>query len=372
MAQMIPPILLGPIAGVFVDRWDRRRTMIAAEVILAAVLLPLLAVRSGASLWLVPVAAIAEAAAFQFVPPCSSALFPAIVGRERLPQANALISSGTNLSVLIGPPLGAVLLHVLGLSGVVLVDVGSYLGAALMVALIVLPPQKASTSEPGEAKETTRFWHEWIEGLQLVRAERWIAGLFAVEATAMLGAGMVWVTSIIFIELTLHESALQYGWWLSLNAVGGIAGSLLLARVARHIAPAWLIVGGTMLAGLTWLATAWFRMLPVMLAPAPVMAVGGVAWSVSEQTMLQSGVPDRYLGRVFGAHGAVTSLAVLLGLGAASLLSSVLGPVPLLTIASILYISAGLVAAVWLRSALSGPTAKIDEDAMVVPPPKGD
>lgn len=188
----------------------------------------------------------------------------------------------------------------------------------------------------------------------------------------MLGAGMVWVTLIIFIEHTLHQSALQYGWWLSLNAVGGIAGSLLLARVAHYIAPARLIVGGTVLAGLTWLAIARFSSLPILLALAPVMAVGGVAWSVSEQTMLQSGVPDRYLGRVFGAHGALASLAVLLGLGAASLLSSVLGPVPLLTVASLLYVSAGLVAAVWLLSALSGPTAKIDEDALVVPSAKGD
>ncbi len=160
MAQMVPPIVLGSVAGVYVDRWDRRRTMIVTELVLAAVLLPLLAVRSGLSIWIVPVAAFTEAAVFQFVPPCSSALIPAIVGRDRFAPANALLAAGTNLSVLIGPPLGALVLHAFGLSGVVLVDVASYLFAAFMVRLIAIQPGMLAKPGPADAEQGTAFWRE--------------------------------------------------------------------------------------------------------------------------------------------------------------------------------------------------------------------
>jgi len=346
MAQMLPPIVLGSVTGVYVDRWNRRRTMIVAELVLAAVLLPLLAVRSGLSVWIVPLVAFAEAAVFQFVPPCSSALIPAIVGRDRLASANALLATGTNLSVLIGPLVGALVLHAFGLSGVVFVDVASYLFAAGMVRLIAIQPDVMPKPGSGDAEETATFWREWIEGLRLMGSEGWIAGLFAVEGTAMLGAGMVWVLLIVFIERTLHQGALQYGWWLSLNAVGGIAGSFVYGYTARRFPPARLIVAGSIVTGLTWLAIVQLRSLPVMLALAPLGAIGGTVWSVSEQTMLQTGVADRYLGRVFGVHGALTSLAVLLGLGAASVLGSTVGAVPLLSAAGLLYVLAGVIAAV--------------------------
>lgn len=346
MAQMIPPIVLSSVAGVFVDRWDRRRTMIVTELVLAAVLLPLLAVHSGPSVWIVPVAAFAEAAAFQFIPPCSSALIPAIVGRDRLAPANALLATGTNLSVVVGPPLGALVLHAFGLSGVVLVDVVSYLFAAFMVHLTAIQPEVKAKPGASDAEQGAAFWREWIEGLRLVGSERWIVGLFAVEATAMLGAGMVWVILIVFVERTLHQGALQYGWWLSLNAVGGIVGSFVVGYAARWVSAARLIVTGAIVAGLTWLTIVQLKSLPVMLALAPLIAIGGTIWAVSEQTMLQTGVADRYLGRVFGAHGALASLAVLLGLGVASLLGDRVGATPLLSAAGLLYVLAGGIAAV--------------------------
>lgn len=354
MAQMLPPIVLGSAAGVYVDRWDRRRTMILTELVLGTVLLPMLAVRSGLSIWIVPIVALVEAAAFQFVPPCSSALIPAIVGRERLAAANSLLSTGSNLSVLVGPPLGALVLHSFGLSGVILVDVASYLFAAAMVYLISIGPGVATMPGAPEAKRDTAFWQEWMAGLRMVGYQRWIVGVFAVEATAMLGAGMVWVLLIVFIERTLHQGALQYGWWLSINAVGGIAGSFFVGYATQRVPLARLVAAGSILAGLTWLAIVRLESPSVMLALAPVAAIGWTIWSVSEQTMLQTGVTDQYLGRVFGAHGALASLAVLCGLGAASALSGPLGPVSLLSVAGLLYVSAGMIAALALPTTLPG------------------
>src|SRR6266496_5856951 len=89
VAQSLPRLLLGSIAGVFVDRWDRRRTMIVANLLSAVTLLLLLPVRSIADLWLVYLAAFLQASIALFFQPAESALVPTLVGEEHLIHANA-------------------------------------------------------------------------------------------------------------------------------------------------------------------------------------------------------------------------------------------------------------------------------------------
>src|SRR5690349_20630066 len=87
-ARVIPRVLLGSVAGVFVDRWDRRRTLIVANLLLALGLLPLLLVTSGENLWLVYVVAFVQSAMGQFVPPALGALLPHLVQECELLRAN--------------------------------------------------------------------------------------------------------------------------------------------------------------------------------------------------------------------------------------------------------------------------------------------
>jgi MFS family permease len=88
IAYVAPGLLFGSLAGVFVDRWDRRRTLIAANLLRAPLLLLLLLVRSPDWFWLVYVVAFAEATIGQFFTPAENALLPLLVGEERLMTAN--------------------------------------------------------------------------------------------------------------------------------------------------------------------------------------------------------------------------------------------------------------------------------------------
>jgi predicted MFS family arabinose efflux permease len=314
------------------------------------VLLPLLAVHGGSSTWIAVAVALAEAAIYQFLAPARSALFPRIVGHNDLARANALQSIGFNAAVLIGPPLGTLLLRWLGLTAVALVDATSYALVAAGAALMILPRQEESDDRPTVGASNS-FLREWIEGLWVMRSERWLLGLFVVEGTAMVGGGMVWVLLIIFIRGVLHHGALEYGWFLSLNAVGGIAGSFVVGYLARHVPSSRLVAAGAMSVGVLFLLIAQLRSLPVLLALSPFLAIGGVAWTVAATTMVQQGVRDGYLGRVFGAYGAVASLAVLLGLGVGSALGGTLNATLLLSAAGLLYILAGIVAMITLPRA---------------------
>src|SRR5262245_31524405 len=114
----IPWVLLSSVAGVFADRWDRRRTLIGADLLRAVGLLPLLVVHSPATVWVIYVVAFAQSAIGQFFAPAKGALIPGIVGQRHIVAANALGALSDRLTGLLGPALGVALQEVLGLGGI--------------------------------------------------------------------------------------------------------------------------------------------------------------------------------------------------------------------------------------------------------------
>src|ERR1700681_760842 len=107
IANSVPRLLLGSVAGVFVDRWDRRKTMLVADLLLGLVLLPMLLVTSVERLWLLVLCVIVESSIVQFYKPDEGALLPQLVPPEDLVAANALNSLNMNVARLVGPVIGA-------------------------------------------------------------------------------------------------------------------------------------------------------------------------------------------------------------------------------------------------------------------------
>ena len=138
IVETLPRILLGSLAGVFVDRWDRRWTMIVADLGRAAVLM-LLLVHAPADLWLIYVIAGIQSVIALFFAPALSAITPTLVEEHQLVAANSLQSVSESLMRFVGPPLGGGLLALVGLAGVVLVDSASFLLSALMLLSIAVP-----------------------------------------------------------------------------------------------------------------------------------------------------------------------------------------------------------------------------------------
>ena len=136
IVSTVPRVVLGSVAGVFVDRWDRRGTMIAADLGRALVLLPLLAVHTAGDMWIVYLAAFAEAAISQFFGPAKNALVPRIVTSEQLVRANSANSVGEQVGRLVGPAVGGFMLARFGVQSVVAFDVLSFVVSAAMIALM--------------------------------------------------------------------------------------------------------------------------------------------------------------------------------------------------------------------------------------------
>lgn len=358
MAQSLPRLLLGSIAGVFVDRWDRRRTMIVANLLSAAALLLLLLVHSSADLWLLYLAAFVQTTITLFFMPAESALVPQIVGEDQLLQANALNALNWELTRLVAPPLGGLAMVWFGFGSVIALDAASFVLSAGLLALIALPHTAALAAPSAEPSAWLRTWRELADGLGVVWRDRLTRAIFLIAATAMVAEGILNVLSFPWLKLVLGGGALERGWISSAQAIGGLLGGLLIGRAARLVRPALLVGVSGMMLGLLMLVYINVTTLPIdrsLFLPAVLVikclqGVPIIGLFVSIDTLLQQNTADRFRGRIFGAYGATTGLAVLGGQALASLLGDRVGIVPLLDLMGLSYMLAGILALVLLRS----------------------
>src|SRR5215211_8930213 len=162
MVGTLPRILFGSIAGVYVDRWDRQRTMVVADLSRAVLVLLLLLVRSADSIWIVYLVAFIESIVSQFFGPAENALLPQLVDESQLVTANSLNSLNNNLARLAGPALGGILLGSFGFQNVVLIDSLSFLLSGIMIAWIVQPSlgsgNRSERTEDSALTPPPRIW----------------------------------------------------------------------------------------------------------------------------------------------------------------------------------------------------------------------
>lgn len=364
VSSTIPALFFGSVAGVFVDRWDRKHTMVIANLLLTIGLLPLLLVRSADQVWLVYIVSFFEAMVAQFFNPAENAFLPKLAGEEHLVAANSLNSLNNNLARLIGPPLGGVVAAGFGLMGVVLVDALTFLLAAALVLLVRTSGsvQRAGVEQTTEAAERAwrAVWREWRAGLALVRRERLIAVLMAIFAITAFGEGVMGVIFVVWVTEVLHGGAQEMGWLMSAQAVGGLLGGLAIGALSSRLSTYRLASLGPFAFGLLDIALftyplvlsgLWPGLLLIAIVGLPAAACGA-SWT----TLMQTGVQDEYRGRVFGAIGTTQSLLSLLGLLVAGMLGGLVSPILLLDLfQGGSYVFAGLVAIV----ALSGTTLQV-------------
>jgi MFS family permease len=356
VVETVPAIVLGSIAGVYVDRWEKRRTLMVCDLGRAATLLALLAARTPQWLWIMyPVACIQSILA-QFFTPASGALLPYVVGEEHLMEANSVQGITSSAARLVGPALGGLVLTTLGLAGVVVIDAASFLFSAVAIGLVTVSSTRLehrdSRALPASvAGQWHALWSEWLSGLLLIRTERGVTALFAVLAAISLAQGLDDVLIAPFVKQVLHSDALFLGWMATLQGIGGILGGLAVGKIKTAIAPRWLIIAGAMLGGLIILAQINSRNLSLILILGAAGGVPLMAFNISQATLLQTSVSDAYRGRILGAYGASGALLSLAGMILATLLGDRLGILPWLNAAGLLWMVASGLALALLRSA---------------------
>ena len=344
MARTLPGVLLGSVAGVFVDRWDRKKTMVVVNLLATLLVLLMLTVKSIEWLWVVYLVALVESALMQFFTPAEKALLPRLVDEKHLVTANSLSALNINLGMLIGPAIGGALMGLTGLTSVVLFDSASYLIAGVMIFLIAWSPDMTvkQSESPSPFKTWSGIWKDWLDGLKLVKNNRLITTIFVAVAIAMLGEGIIQALLVLFVNL-LKGGALEFGWLLTLRGLGGLLGGLIFGQIGTMMKPQrifpWTLVGiGSLL-----LVMFNFPVLLLALITLCITGILAVGASATSTTMLQNGVSNGYRGRIFGVFGMIAALMTLLGQGSAGALADRWGVGVLLNIGGGLYVLSGLI-----------------------------
>jgi Na+/melibiose symporter-like transporter len=356
-----PQVLLGAVAGVFADRWDRKRTMITADLLLAAGLMPLLLVRGPAQIWIVFAVMFWEGAVEQFFSPAQQAMVPRLVPDDELLTANAVSGQVSNVSRLAGSALGGVLAAAGGLPAVTLADAATFLASAALLALVRTSGRTASDGSGGPVRaRLAQVRAEWRDGLRLTTRHRVLRALMIFALVTSVGEGTMSTLFTPFVEHVLHGTAQDLGFILAAQAVGGIAGGLVAAACGHRMRAARMLCYGAVVFGLVDLAIFLYPLGYVAVWPAVagmiIVGVPGALTLAGLITLFQRSSEDSYRGRVFGAVSALEGVTVLAGTLGAGYLSRRAGIVPVLAIQGAGYVVAGLVMLVWLRDR-AGPAA---------------
>ena len=307
LAEAVPLLLLGPLAGVFVDRWSRAATM-AGAALARALLLGLLVVAPGhATLALIVLVILLANAASQFFQPAATAAGPVVLGPARAGQANGLLALVTGGIAVTVPGPAALLFAAAGPRRTLALLALLYLLAAPLLARV-----PARRVHRGDGPRTA-FVDELREGLGYVRRSRLLRGIAVVTGLTMLGIGALSVLDVVFVTRALHLPVATAGVLFTAmgagEAVGSVLVSLMHGRLRRHYHQ---VLSLAVLAN--GLCNVAYAGAPTLVVAALLM--GGVGLSlpaiaVASTTLVQRATDDRVMGRVVGVIGTISSVAMI-------------------------------------------------------------
>ena len=311
IARALPPFLLGPVAGVVADRFDRRKVLILSDVLRAGIVLCFLLVDRPERLWLLYVLTVLQFSVSTFFEPARAALVPALVQNDELIKANTLSSVTWSAMLTLGGAIGGLTAALFGVRISLIVDASSFLASAILVLSI----SGQFRSNAVHALESG--WKNFVDGLHYVRKNLDVGLVTLVKALGQVGSfDIIAALYAAHVFREGQEGATTLGLMFTAFGVGAVLGPLIANRLGDSSA-VWLrraILGGFVCMPLAWLIVGVAPSLPIALLGCVLRGMGGsVNWTYSD-VLLQMSVPDHFLGRVFAFDFAIFTLAVSVSL----------------------------------------------------------
>jgi Na+/melibiose symporter-like transporter len=366
LASFVPQVVLGSLAGVLVDRWDSKRTIVISNLVLAAGLLPLLVVRDPNDVWIVYLVTAFEGCAQQFLIPAQQSLLPSLTDDAYLVTANALNGQTADIARLCGSAVGGVLAAAGGLATLAFADIASFLLAAVLIAKIpsARRPRAELPASSSIGGRLAQLRAEWAGGLRIAALQRVLRVVLLFIAVASVGEGIMGTLFAPFVRSVLHGGGKIYGLIVSAQAVGGIAGGLIAASAGHRVRPHRLFGWGAVAFGAIDLVLflyplAW-PVWPPAVALMILVGVPGALMLAGALTLVQRSTDNANRGRIFGSLNAVEGVAITAGTVTAGFLGQAVGIIPVLTAQGAGYLIGGVAVLIVLgrHSAATGVTPR--------------
>ncbi len=336
-ARMIPGFFLASVGGVLVDRWDRRKVMVACDVGRGLVLATLPLVDT---VWGLFVASLVLEVLTLLWSPAKEASVPNLVRSERLasansfslaaaygtfPLASALFASLTKVAEILGRHAGPLdFLRLNQESLAIYFDVGTFFLSAFLIWSLTLPRARPAQRAP---IDLTRTFTEIKEGWKFIGTNPTVRSVMVGLGTGLVGGGMIAPLGPIYANQVLRAGAAGFGLLLTALGMGlavGVVGlSTFQKRVSHTVVFPWAVVG----AGASMLVAVSMGSLGLTMAFIAVMGVCAGSVYVLGFTILQENVEDELRGRTFATLYTLSRLCMLISLSLAPLVSRVLDDV---------------------------------------------
>lgn len=369
IAVALPSLLFGPIAGVFVDRWEKKQTMLWMDFLRMLLIMSLILVSGLPVLPWKPTPAVQLGAIYstvflasicsQFFSPARAALIADIVERKQLGRASGLAQVSQSIALMMGPPLAAPVLFGFGVQWALLFNASTFLVSFLCIYMVQAPP-----SAKGAGKERqTNFGREFIEGISFSLHNNVLRVLFVTIIVASLGAGAINALMIFFVTQNLHISVTYVGLLDGFFGVGVIAGAIFMSVFSNKFEITRVFTASILGFGILFILLARTSNLWVALGILLLLGLTQATINITIVPIALGIVPRAIVGRVMGTLNPVGVLATLISVSLAGYLASdlfknihgsflgfALGPIDtIFTLAALLFLASGFYALARLR-----------------------
>jgi len=318
----IPPLTIGLVAGTYVDRFDRRRIMLASDILRGIVVLGFVLVGSASSLWLLYILAFVQSAVGTFFTPARGAILPRIVPREGLLAANSLAQATRVVSGIVGSALAGLIVGLIGTfwPAFILDSLTFFVSFALIARL----PAAVGTIQ-ASAHAAAGVRGALLVGLRTIGRSRVLSTTILALAVSMLGLGAVNVLFVPFVVRVLQVGPVWLGPVELAQSASMILASGLIGVLARRLAPSSIVT--IAMAGVAVTIAAAGTVVAIWQLLVLMFVIGWfvVPLQAAVITILQQSTPDGERGRVMSVVQAAMSAASVLSMGFAGIVGDAIG-----------------------------------------------
>ena len=306
---MTPFALIGPVAGVFVDRWHVKRTMVASDLIRAALALALV---FAGSLGQVYVILFLLSTVSTFFVPAQTVTLRTLVPPQGLLAANSLVQQAFQFMRIVSPALASAMVGSFGPSSCYYLDALSFIFSASMIGSLVIV--REPVVPPKGSHPVKSVLNDLSAGVKFIFTNPTISFVIVAMAAGMFALACFGPLIAVYVRDELRASEVAFGIINSLIGVGMIAGSVSMGRFAQRISKTHLALWGLLTMGGFVFLLAAIKTIAAASISMFGLGVGVIFVIVSAQTIMQGRTPMEMIGRVSGSFMAVLSLAQLIGL----------------------------------------------------------
>ncbi|MBF0490340.1 MAG: MFS transporter [Candidatus Omnitrophica bacterium] len=351
---IIPVFIIGPIAGVYIDRWDRRRTLFICDFIRGLlVLLIAFYLMHLKDIWPMYVAVFIIFSLSRFYVPAKMSFVPEIVEQKDLHVANSLVTTTGMIALVLGALLGGLIVEYSGSFGGFLWDAMTFFLSSLLVFSIAtfrrnLPNKEVIITRTKEMIRSQKsIWVEIGEGIRYIQSQKQIGFILGVMSILFAAAGAVYVVIIVFIQQAFHSVTKDLGFLAVPLGVGLFLGSLAYGRwgarltAFRTIFWSLILGGGMMVAFASCVEGTHNRFLAMGLSFVLGLVVGPIV--IASNTVINQVTSKEMSGKVFAALEFVMHLAFILSMLASSFLADHIARVWILIAVGGLFLLVGVI-----------------------------